>query len=73
MMVPILGVVLLILGGTINVHEEPFDKEQFEEMSKVVSADEYNQKKPVSTSTVQPEVELKAEVAPVEAAKEEGQ
>ena len=73
MMVPILGVALLILGGIINVHEEPFDKEQFEEMSKVVSADEYNQKKPVSTSTVQPEVELKAEVAPVEAAKEEGQ
>lgn len=73
MMVPILGVLLLIAGATINVHEEPFDKEQFEEMSKVVSADEYNQKKPAGNSTVQPEVELKAEAAPVEPAKDEGQ
>lgn len=43
---PILGIILLILGGTVGVHEEPFDQEQFEEMSNVVNADEYNQNKP---------------------------
>ena len=59
-MVPITGVILLILGGTVNVHEEPFDKEQFEEMSNVVNADEFNQKSAQSPglTKVGPETEL---------------
>lgn len=68
MMVPILGVVLLILGGTVGVHEEPFDKAQFEEMANAVIADETNQKKPQEPSSaglasVAPETELKDETA----------
>ena len=68
MMVPILGVVLLILGGTVGVHEEPFDKAQFEEMANAVIADESNQKKPQEPSSagpasVAPETELKDETS----------
>ena len=66
-MVPITGVILLILGGTVNVHEEPFDKEQFEEMSNVVNADEFNQKSAQSPglTKVGPETELQDKEAKV--------